>query len=130
MNLATKVMLRELLAANEAAPWAGQSQPSNLTRANWMINEPRFAINSPHDAQVDPHQMLNPRFGDRHDERIWQVDWSICPRRKWRLGPWVSRAYTNTEWKGASAGLTTTACGLADMKIRYFALPVEAEPGL
>ena len=44
-----------------------------------------FAINSPHEAQVDPHRFLYSRFGDVHDERIGQVRWSIFPCRKWRV---------------------------------------------
>ena len=35
-----------------------------------MLYEPLFALNSSHEAQINPYQLLNSYFADMHEKRI------------------------------------------------------------
>ena len=66
-----------------------------------MFHKLLFAIGPPHEAQVDPHRLLNARFANMHGERIRQVGRPIFPRRKrWYLVLRGSRAKTKAKRRG------------------------------
>ena len=66
-----------------------------------MLHKLLFAIGPPHEAQVDPHRLLNARFANMHGERIRQVGRPIFPRRKrWYLVLRGSRAKTKAKRRG------------------------------
>ena len=65
---------------------SGQSQASDFTNADRVVDEPSLVMRSPHEAQVKPHRFRSFGFADMHGERVRQVSRPILPGRKRRRG--------------------------------------------